>query len=212
MRRVHFGFVAGWWEHYGVALYFTAIDFETANSSPASACQVGLVKVRDGAIVERTGWLIQPPRGFDEFHPGNIRIHGIYPDDVLGCLGWRDQLADLLNFAGHDTLVAHNAGFDMGVIRAACAATTIECPEFDYLCSLQIARRTYSLTSYRLPSAALAAGFTDFQHHNATADAEACAHIVIHAASTHGATSMTELAKLTGVRVGHIGSQASVAR
>ena len=38
-----------------VPLDFTAIDFETANGSNASACSVGLVKVRDGEIVDRIG-------------------------------------------------------------------------------------------------------------------------------------------------------------
>ena len=39
----------------------TAIDFETANGSPASACAVGLVRIRDGAVVERATWRIRPP-------------------------------------------------------------------------------------------------------------------------------------------------------
>jgi DNA polymerase-3 subunit epsilon len=50
-----------------VPLDFTAIDFETANSSSASACSVGLVKVQDGRVVDREYWLIKPPLGHDEF-------------------------------------------------------------------------------------------------------------------------------------------------
>ncbi|HBU41902.1 MAG TPA: DNA polymerase III subunit epsilon, partial [Microbacterium sp.] len=38
-----------------MSLDFTAIDFETANSSNASACAVGLARVRDGEIVETAG-------------------------------------------------------------------------------------------------------------------------------------------------------------
>ena len=63
-------------------LDFTAIDFETANGSRASACSVGLVKVRDGRVVDKTGWLIRPPAGHDEFAPWNITIHGITADMV----------------------------------------------------------------------------------------------------------------------------------
>jgi DNA polymerase-3 subunit epsilon len=116
-----------------------------------------------------------------------------------------DQLADLVEFAEDDHLVAHNAGFDMGVIRAACAATFVACPEYSYLCSLQVARRTYTLDSYRLPVAAMAAGFDGFQHHDALADAEACAAIVIHAARHHEAATVEDLAGLTGARLGRIG-------
>ena len=43
--------------------------------------------------------------------------------------------------AENDVLVAHNAGFDMGVIAAACAASYVPTPTFDYLCSLQVARK-----------------------------------------------------------------------
>ena len=165
-------------------LDFTAIDFETANGSRASACSVGLVKVRDGRVVDKTGWLIRPPAGHDEFAPWNITIHGITADMVAEAAGWADQLDDLLAFTDGDDLVAHNAGFDVGVIRGGCEATGLALPELRYLCSLQVARRTYHLDSYRLPSVALAAGFEDFSHHEALADAEACAAIMIHALIT----------------------------
>lgn len=186
-------------------LDFTAIDFETANSSNASACSVGLIKVRNGRVVDRAGWLIQPPVGHDEFMEWNTRIHGLHAEDVIGAPSWDAQLPDLVEFAGGDHLVAHNAGFDMGVIRGACAATQLECPEFAYLCSLQVARKTYNLDSYRLPVAAMAAGFEDFHHHDALADAEACAAIVIHASRRHDVTTVAELAGATGARLGRIG-------
>ena len=192
-------------------LDFTAIDFETANSSSASACSVGLVKVRDGLVVDTASWLIKPPPGHDAFMEWNVRIHGITAIDVMDARGWVDQLADLMDFAGDDAFVAHNAGFDMAVIKAACAATGIPCPRYDYLCSLQVARKTYSLDSYRLPAAAMAAGFEGFHHHEALADAEACAAIMVHAARRHGADSIDELAANVPVRIGRIGEIAVAA-
>ena len=100
-----------------VPLDFTAIDFETANSSNASACAVGLVRVRDGRVVETAGWLIRPPAGHDVFFELNVRIHGIRPEDVAGAATWTEQLSRLASFAGDDVLVAHNAGFDMAVLK-----------------------------------------------------------------------------------------------
>jgi hypothetical protein len=135
-----------------VPLDFTAIDFETANSSMASACSVGLVKVRVGQVVDRIGWFIRPPLGHDHFIDWNTRIHGITAEMVMDAPSWLDQMADLLAFTGDDHLVAHNAGFDMGVIKAACAATGLAVPSYSYFCSLQIARNTYTLDSYKLPS------------------------------------------------------------
>jgi DNA polymerase-3 subunit epsilon len=184
-----------------VPLDFTAIDFETANSSPASACSVGLVRVRGGEVVATTGWLIQPPPGHDEFQEWNVRIHGIQPEDVLSAATWVDQFDRLCAFAGADVLVAHNAGFDLNVLRRASEATGQLCPPYRSLCSLQVARKTYTLDSYRLPIAAAAAGFEEFSHHDALADARACAQIVIDAAARAGAADVFALADALSLRV-----------
>lgn len=182
-------------------LDFTAIDFETANSSPASACSVGLVRVRGGEVVATAGWLIQPPPGHDEFQEWNVRIHGIRPSDVLSAATWVDQFDRLCDFAGADVLVAHNAGFDLNVLRRAAEATGMLCPPYRSLCSLQVARKTYQLESYRLPVAAAAAGFAEFSHHDALADARACAQIVIDAARLAGALDVFALADALSLRV-----------
>ena len=192
-------------------LDFTAVDFETANSFAASACSVGLVKVRDGRVVDEASWFIRPPSGYDHFSEWNTRIHGIVASDVDTAQQWHEQLGDLTEFADGDTLVAHNAGFDMGVIRAACAASAVDVPQFRYLCSLRVARKTYNLDSYRLPAAAMAAGFEDFRHHDALADSQACAAIILHAAKRHGAATLSELAELTSSKLGLIGSAISTA-
>jgi DNA polymerase III subunit epsilon len=184
---------------------FTAIDFETANSSSASACSVGMVKVRDGVVVASAYWLIKPPIGYDEFWEWNTRIHGLVAADVVDARLWTEQLPDLVDFADGDILVAHNAGFDMGVISGACTATFVDTPKFEYACSLQVARKTYSLESYRLPVAAMAAGFEDFEHHNALADARACAAIMVHAAKRHDAADIAELVAATRGTIGAIG-------
>ena len=51
-------------------------------------------------------------------------------------------------------LVTHNAGFDIGVIRYACAVDNIEWPTLRFLCTLVLSRRALRLPTYRLPYAA----------------------------------------------------------
>lgn len=182
-------------------LDFTAIDFETANSSPASACAVGLVRVRDGQVVASAGWLIRPPAGHDEFQEWNVRIHGIEPHQVVDAPTWSEQLDRLCAFAGADVLVAHNASFDMKVLRTASEVTGNALPPYRSLCTLQVSRKTYSLDSYRLPVAAAAAGFGDFAHHDALADARACAQIAIDAAARLDAADIDELARMLRITV-----------
>lgn len=185
----------------GVPLDFTAIDFETANGSAASACQVGLARVRDGRVVATAGWLIRPPAGHDAFNEWNTRIHGITADDVRVAPDWSTQLPRLRDFVGGDVLVAHNASFDTRVLRAACEATGDDLDAFAYLCSLQVARRVYDLPSYKLPAAAAAAGHAAFAHHDAAADALACAQIVIDAGRRTAAADVAALAETIGVRL-----------
>ena len=179
-------------------LDFTAIDFETANGSPASPCAVGLVRVRDGVLVEGLSLLFKPPYPHNWFHAGNIRVHGIHPSDVEDALEYDVALKAMLEFIGADVLVAHNAPFDMGVLRASAAAIDAPLPELNYMCSLAMARKTYNLESYRLNAVAYAVGHEEFNHHDALADADACARIVVHMAlKRHGADNLDELAAAT---------------
>ena len=179
-------------------LDFTAIDFETANGSPASPCAVGLVRVRDGVLVEGLALLFKPPYPHNWFHAGNIRVHGIHPSDVEDALEYEAALPAMLEFIGTDVLVAHNAPFDMGVLRASAAAIDAPLPELNYMCSLAMARKTYNLESYRLNAVAYAVGHEEFNHHDALADADACARIVVHMAlKRHGADNLDELAAAT---------------
>lgn len=188
-----------------MSLDFTAIDFETANSSNASACAVGLVRVRSGRVVARTGWLIRPAVGHDRFLEVNVGIHGIRPQDVVRAPSWSDQLGHLMAFAGDDVLVAHNAGFDMAVLRSSCEAAGDAVPAYRYLCSVKVSRKTYDIPSHRLPLSAAAAGHRGFAHHDATEDAEACAAIIIDSARRAGAGAIEELADAHGLILGTLG-------
>ena len=60
------------------------------------------------------------------------------------------------------------------------------------------------LDSYRLPVAAMAAGYEDFAHHDALADAEACAAIVRHAARRHDADDVPALLAAIGDRLARL--------
>ncbi|MEY4639091.1 MAG: hypothetical protein RLY13_89 [Actinomycetota bacterium] len=178
-------------------LSFTAIDFETANGSPASPCAVGLVKVRDGKIVDQLAFLIQPPVPHDWFHEGNIRVHGIRPSDVDGAATAAEAIGLITGFVGTDTLIAHNAPFDMGVLRSSAQHVGAPLPKLNYACSLAISRKTYNLDSYRLNQVAYAIGHEEFDHHDALADSDACARIIIHAADRHGVDDLADLLTAT---------------
>ena len=190
------------WQTTSMPLDFTAIDFETANGSPASPCAVGLIRVRDSKPVATLELLFRPPVPHDWFSEGNIRVHGITPAMVQDAPAYSEVINPMLEFIDQDLLVAHNASFDMGVLADSAKAINQELPKLHYGCSLKIARKTYNLESYRLNAVAYAIGHEEFEHHNALADSDACARIVIHAAQRHGVQDLPELLAATKVRLG----------
>jgi DNA polymerase III epsilon subunit-like protein len=133
-----------------MSLDFTSLDFETANRHRGSACSIGLVKVRDGFAVDFESWLIRPPVDWDFFDYYNTFLHGITAEMVADHPRWPVILPLVTEFIGDDVVIAHNAGFDLHVLRSACYLTGLDSPSMSYLCSLVVARRTYSLPSHRL--------------------------------------------------------------
>jgi DNA polymerase-3 subunit epsilon len=191
---------------WGVGLEFTAIDFETANGFRGSPCAVGLSKVRDGRIVEEASWLMRPPEGHDHFESRNMQIHGLTPDLVASAPRFGDLFAEIGGFIGTDVVVAHNAAFDMGVIRSALEVSELPCPAYDYACTVALSRRTYTLPSYSLPFVAEAAGVPLVNHHDAVEDARACAGILIDMAERHDAGSVAETMGRAGLPLPRLAS------
>ena len=159
---------------------FVAIDFETADYGQDSACAVGLVKVEGGRIARRLRRLIRPPRREFVF----TYIHGIEWGDVAGepvfSEVWR-ELSPLLE--GAEFLAAHNASFDRGVLSACCQAAGLAVPAQPFLCTVQLARKTWGIRPTKLPDVCRHLGIK-LNHHEALSDAEACARIVMAARKT----------------------------
>lgn len=161
---------------------FVAIDVETANNEPCSICAIGAVKVTDGCITDRFYELVYPEPEYI-FRHFTENVHGISMDDVRDARTfdkvWRD--IDRL-FIGNLPLVAHNKAFDERCLRAAHRTYGMTYPDYPFLCTLQQARRTIPralLTSFSLPSLCDFMGIPFNNHHNALADAEACAKIAM---------------------------------
>jgi len=183
-------------------LDYVAIDFETANSYRGSPCSVGLIRVRNGSPVAERHWLMRPPEAVDYFDAFNTIIHGITEEMVADAPRWRDVLPLIMEFIGDDVVVAHNAAFDTGVIRYACAVDNIAWPELRFLCTMILARRALSLPSYRLPFVVDALGGSLDEHHNALADARAVVDVVSGLADRRSVGDLDGLANTVGVRVG----------
>ncbi len=160
---------------------FVAIDVETANNYPTSICSIGAVKVIHGVIVDRFYELVKPEPEY-YFRYFTEHIHGIGREDTENSPTFDRVWERLGPFIGNLPLVAHNKAFDEKCIRAAFRCYRMDYPDYDFYCTLSASRRKiprHVCGSHSLPSVceALAIPFRD--HHNALADAEACAKIAM---------------------------------
>ena len=159
---------------------FVAIDFETADYYPDSACAVALVRVESGYISHREVVLVRPPRPRILFS----HIHGITWDRVVAAPRFADawpMLSPLLD--GAEFLAAHNASFDRRVLAACCDAAGMTPPDLPFVCTVQLARRRWGEKGNSLPAVCRRLGI-GLIHHNPLSDAEACARIVLAATAT----------------------------
>ena len=170
---------------------FVAIDFETANRFWSSACEIGMVVVEDGRVVDTYRRLIRPtPNQFDS---GNIRIHKITPQMVMHEPTFAELYEDMLPYLADKHIVAHNASFDIGVLRASTRLYTLPEPSLTYSCTVQLARKCWpDAPRYGLGIISSYLGI-ELSHHQALSDANACAQIMIQAGRMFGSESVEEL-------------------
>ncbi|MEL6108170.1 MAG: exonuclease domain-containing protein [Planctomycetota bacterium] len=182
---------------------FTAIDFETANRRPDSACQLGAVVVREGEIVDKRMWMIRPEPFF--FSAANIRIHGIHSSDVEGEPNFSDLWPEIESFVCGDCLIAHNAGFDINVLAACLQRHGIDVPELHFSCTRLIAKQAWpSRPRYGLKPLSNWLG-VKFKHHDALEDAVACAKVLIAAGLAREAETFEQLEKTLRLERGKAG-------
>lgn len=158
---------------------FAAIDFETANQYPSSVCSVGVIIVRDGEITDRYYSLIRPePDYYSRF---NTRIHGLTNEDTDGARVFPDVWADIEPLINGLTLVAHNSPFDEGCLKAVFRVYGMEYPDYTFRCTCRASRKAFGkrLPNHQLQTVATACGYDLTRHHDALADAEACAAIAM---------------------------------
>lgn len=171
---------------------FTAIDFETANPKRASACSIGMARVREGKVVERFYSLLKPEPC--DFNYINTAIHGISSARVANAPTFLELWDDISAFIGNDVLVAHNVSFEQSVINQTMRLYDRPIPEFDYLCTLYMCRVSYPRRqSYKLDDVLKDLLGQSVNHHHALEDAVACAELGVHLIQRFPSQPLSEL-------------------
>lgn len=149
---------------------FTALDFETANASHSSICQIGIVRVENNFIVEKYMALIRPPG--NEYTVHTIRVHGIHPETTKDAPAFDTIWPNIKRYFENQLIVCHNKGFDITKLTETLSYYSLEVPAFETDCTLQIFGKGLKTCCNE--------NNVEFNnHHDALADAEACAKLYL---------------------------------
>ncbi|MGH8890809.1 MAG: DEDD exonuclease domain-containing protein [Acidothermaceae bacterium] len=182
---------------------FVVVDLETTGGSPASSAitEIGAVKVRGGEVLGEFQTLVNPGGSIPPF----IAVLTGITDAMVATAPRIDSvLPAFLEFARDTVLVAHNAPFDVGFLKAATATLGLTWPGFDSVDTARLARRV--LTRDEAPNCKLAT-LAQVLHaqvqptHRALDDARATVdvlHVLFERLAGFGVHSFDELRTFTG--------------
>ena len=160
---------------------FAAIDFEAANAELTSACSVGIVIVRKNKIVDEFYSLIKPVPNYYDFW--TTKVHGIRKKDTEGAPLFPRVWEKVAHKVWDLPMVAHGASFDERVLKALHRQYRMKYPDFEFYCThLGSQKLLPDLESHKVHDVARHFGYEHekTKHHNALADAEACAVIAMN--------------------------------
>ena len=152
-----------------------AFDVETPNMRNDTICSIGISVFEEGVLKEEGHYLVDPETDFDAT---NIWIHGIRPEDVAQAPTF-PELWPLIGPVLHSGIaVAHNAAFDLGVLKKLFLRYDMEENPVTYICTCRMSRKLLpSLPDHRLPTICRAYGIS-LDHHDAGSDSRACGEIL----------------------------------
>ncbi len=180
---------------------FVVLDLETTGGSAGadSITEVGAVKVRGGEQLGELATLVDPGTGVP---PGIVALTGITSAMTSGAPRLPEVLPSVLEFLRGAVLVAHNAPFDAGFLRAACQRHGQVWPRPPVLCTARLARAVLphdEAPSVRLGALAELFDTATRPTHRALADARATVevlHRLLERVGNLGVQSLEELLAL----------------
>lgn len=122
---------------------FVVLDLETSGAAPstgAAITEIGAVKVCGGEIIGEFQTFVNPQHGLSDFITS---LTGITDDMLTDAPKINSVLPDFFEFLGSHkktVLVAHNAPFDLGFLKAAAAQHQYSWPQYPVIDTVRIAR------------------------------------------------------------------------
>ena len=158
-----------------MSIQYVALDVETPNRMNDRICSIGISVIDDEQGVKTKKYLINPECPFDRF---NTDLTGITPEMVSNAPTFPNVWTEIEPLLLEHTLVAHNALFDLSVLRKTLQSYNLPTPVLSYLCTMKLAQKYIPyLDNYRLSTLCSFFGIP-LVSHDAGSDCEACARVL----------------------------------
>ena len=155
---------------------FIVFDVETPNRYNDRMSAIGISVVEDGRIVDEFFSFVNPEQTFDPF---NTNLTGISAETVADAPTFPELWRKIEGLISSGTLVAHNAPFDLSVLKSCLRDYGIQWKqEVQYCCTVRIGRRHLPGMSHSLDSMCDYYGIA-LDHHKADSDSHAAAEILL---------------------------------
>lgn len=155
---------------------FVLFDVETPNRYNTRMSAIGIDVIEDGVIVNEYYSLVNPEQPFDYF---NTQLTGISAETVASAPTFSELWGEIEPLMSSGLLVAHNAIFDMNVLKKCLCDYRINWrPYVRYTCTVQLGRRLHPGVSNKLNDVCVRFGIS-LNHHQANSDSRACAEILL---------------------------------
>lgn len=155
---------------------YIVFDVETPNRYNNRMSAIGISVVEGSQIVQEYYSLVDPEQPFDWF---NTRLTGISEESVTGAPTFPKLWEQIEPVMNSGILVAHNASFDMWVLRKCLHDYGIDWkPRVKGLCTVQMGRKLKPGISHKLNDMCKYYGIC-LDHHRADSDSRACAEILL---------------------------------
>ncbi|MBP3803973.1 MAG: 3'-5' exonuclease [Oribacterium sp.] len=155
---------------------YVVFDVETPNNRNNRMSAIGISVVEDGVITENYYTLVNPEQSFDYF---NVQLTGISEKTVENAPTFPEVWEKIDPIMSRGMLVAHNAVFDLGVLKHCLEGYGIDWkPYVRYMCTVQMGRRLLPGISHKLNVLCDHYGI-GLNHHQADSDSRACAEILL---------------------------------
>ena len=183
---------------------FIVLDLETTGASPTTGCaitEIGAIAIRGGEILEEFSSFVNPQVALPEYI---VNLTGITDEMLIDAPLINEVFPDFIEFIDrheHVHLVAHNAPFDIGVLKAAATQLSHIWPKYEVIDTVKLARRVIErseIENYKLGTLSQFFNTKALPNHRALDDVKTTVevlHRLIERLSGYGVFTIAQLKK-----------------